>query len=165
MPPEPQRPDWKRLARLLAARRVEIAPRYANRRLFCEERDLNRRMLWRIETGDDDNYSQAKIDEIEDAYLLVRGSLLRTVAGGELEALPAGAETAPAGVSGGEPAPGSPADRGAWTYYPGDDMASRLKRMIIRDPYASEEDKLNMLEVVNETEPGGSGSRRRPETA
>lgn len=87
MPPEP-RQDWKRLARLLAERRVEIAPRYQNKHLFCEERGLNRRMLWRIETGDDDNYSHSKIGEIEDAYGLVRGSLLRTVAGGGLEPLP-----------------------------------------------------------------------------
>lgn len=84
MPPESQN-DWKRLGRLLAERRIEIAARYKNKNLFAAERQINRRMLWSIESGERDTYTPDTLRDIERAYMLVPGSMGRTLAGGDLE--------------------------------------------------------------------------------
>jgi hypothetical protein len=84
--PETESP-WKRLGRLLAERRTELGARYRNKNLFAEERQINRRMLWSVESGDRGNYGKETVRLIESAYVLVPGSIERTVAGGDLEPL------------------------------------------------------------------------------
>lgn len=79
----------KRLGRLLAARRIELGARYRNKNLFAEERDINRRMLWRLESGADGNYRGDTLRGAESAYMLVPGSLDRSLESGEMERLPA----------------------------------------------------------------------------
>lgn len=84
MPPEDQS-AWERLGKLLAGRRIEIGARYKNKNLFAEERQINRRMLWQVESGERDTYRTDTLRAIEAAYALVPGSLERTLAGGDLE--------------------------------------------------------------------------------
>lgn len=84
MPPVDQE-AWKRLGRLLADRRIQVGARYRNKNLFAEERQINRRMLWQVESGERDTYRPDTIRAIESAYELVPGSLARTLAGGALE--------------------------------------------------------------------------------
>ena len=86
MPPENES-AWERLGRLLGDRRTEIAARYKNKNLFAEEREINRRMLWSVETGARGNYGKETLRAVERAYMLVPGSVERTVAGGDLEPL------------------------------------------------------------------------------
>lgn len=86
-PPENES-AWERLGRLLAGRRVQLEPRYRNKNLFARERQINRRMLWRIETGADGNYGNDTLRAVEASYMLVPGSIGRTLAGGPLEPLP-----------------------------------------------------------------------------
>jgi hypothetical protein len=84
MPPADQE-AWKRLGRLLADRRIEIGARYKNKNLFATERQINRRMLWQVESGERDTYRPDTLRAIEAAYMLAPGSLERTLAGGDLE--------------------------------------------------------------------------------
>jgi hypothetical protein len=86
----PQQPDdaWAHAGELLVQRRIEIDPRYRNRRLFAEERGLNWRLLHDIERAKRRNFEPETITAVEVAYRLVRGSLGRTLAGGDLEPLP-----------------------------------------------------------------------------
>jgi hypothetical protein len=109
MPPETEG-DWKRLGRLLADRRIEIAARYKNKNLFAEERQINRRMLWAIEAGVRDTYTPDTLRAIERSYMLAPGSIERTLAGGGLEPV---AESRAALVPFRPAAPsGPPADEG-----------------------------------------------------
>lgn len=85
MPPPVDMTAWQRLGRLLAARRVQVGARYKNKNLFATEREINRRMLWQVESGARDTYRPDTIRAIEAAYELVPGSLERTLAGGDLE--------------------------------------------------------------------------------
>jgi hypothetical protein len=78
---------WKRLGHLLADRRVQLGARYKNKTLFAEERGINRKMLWSIESGARDTYTPDTIRVIEAAYMLAPGSLDRTLAGGDPEPL------------------------------------------------------------------------------
>lgn len=87
--------DWKRLGRLLAQRRVEVGARYKNKNLFALERELNRRMVWSVETGARDTYTADTLRDVERAYALAPGSIERTLAGGELEPLGTGATPVP----------------------------------------------------------------------
>lgn len=108
MPPENET-SWKRLGRLLAERRVQIASRYKNKNLFAEERQINRRMLWSIETGARDTYSSKTLRDIESSYMLAADSIERTLGGGELEPAPeprAGGSMRPVPAA----PPGSPAE-------------------------------------------------------
>lgn len=101
---------WKRLGRLLAKRRIQIGARYKNKNLFATERELNRRMLWQIETGARDTYRDDTLRAVESAYMLVPGSLDRTLAGGELEPLRTVPETALTHADSDRPSPA--ADQG-----------------------------------------------------
>jgi hypothetical protein len=132
MPPENESP-WHRLGRLLAQRRIELGPRYRNKNLFAEERQLNRRMVWSIETGARDTYTPDTLRAVERAYMLVPGSVERTLAGGGLEPADAGPAPLPrnpfAAVA--DPAD-EPGDDAAWAMFP--DPADRLLRWIWRLP-------------------------------
>lgn len=149
MPPE-GKSAWERLGSLLADRRVRIAARYRNKKLFCDERGLHRRMLWSVEAAVRDTYTPDTIRVIESAYMLVPGSLDRTLAGGPLEPLPA-----PAAV----PAPSFPArdepDDRATGRYPHDRMKRSMYRAALasgmsEDDWRSVEDRLDELRA----EPG-----------
>jgi hypothetical protein len=83
-------PDWTRLGDLLVTRRVQLDPRYKNRRTFVADthtgsRDSWYRLITAIETGARSNYSRETIAAIEVAYRLEPGSLVRTRDGGDLE--------------------------------------------------------------------------------
>ena len=77
------------LGRLLAARRVELDPRYRNRRTFAADTGMGWRTLYDIEMARRDNFTSGTLRAFESAYRLVPGSLDRF--DGELEPLPAGA--------------------------------------------------------------------------
>lgn len=86
--PTADRESWERLGRLLAARRVEISPRYASRRDFaaeCMGSPSKWRTLHDLELAKRDTFRQDTIRSFEAAYRLVPGSIERTLAGGPLE--------------------------------------------------------------------------------
>jgi hypothetical protein len=85
----------ERAGHLLAARRAQLSPRYANRRVFAAERGMNWRTLHDIEHAKRDNFRPETLRAFETAYALVPCSLDRTLAGGDLEPLPAGQELPP----------------------------------------------------------------------
>lgn len=72
---QPVDPAWKHLGALLTRRRVELDPRYTNRRVFCEEKEIDYRVISDIEGGRRDNYSGVMITAIEVAYQLTPGSI------------------------------------------------------------------------------------------
>jgi len=79
------REDWERVGALLIDRRIEISPRYANRRVFAEETSLNWRMLHDAEHGKRATFKPETVRAFETAYRLVPGSLRRSLDGGPLE--------------------------------------------------------------------------------
>jgi hypothetical protein len=87
MPPE-DLSAWERVGPLLAARRAAVDPRYANRRLFAKERGMNWRTLHDAERAKRANFRPEMITAFESAYMLVPGSLARSLAGGDLEPAP-----------------------------------------------------------------------------
>lgn len=108
MPPE-DRTAWKRVGHLLAERRSQISPRYANRRAFAADREMNWRTLHDIELAKRDNFKPETMRAFEAAYLLIPGSLDRALAGGDLEPLPAAPSSFPLRPVPAVP-PGSPAE-------------------------------------------------------
>lgn len=80
---EPGIASWKRLGDLLARARVELDPRYVNRRLFCQETGINYRMTTDIENGLRTNYGRSTIIAIEVAYGWAPGSIRRVLDGGD----------------------------------------------------------------------------------
>lgn len=108
MTPPADESAWTRLGRLLADRRTQLAARYRNKTLFSQERQIHRRMLWAIESGARDTYTPDTIRAIESAYMLVPGSLRRSLNGGELEPAP-GSPGAPPLRSAPDPSPGAAA--------------------------------------------------------
>ena len=85
MPPEDLR-AWERAGPMLAARRAQLSPRYANRREFARDTGLNWRTLHDAERAKRANFKDETLRAFEAAYALVPGSLDRTLAGGDLEA-------------------------------------------------------------------------------
>jgi hypothetical protein len=160
MPPENETP-WQRLGRLLAARREQIAPRYKNKNLFAEERGIHRRMLWSVESGARDTYTNGTLQDVESAYMLIAGSITRTLAGAPLEPLdraaaePRDPEWRPAVEDDSEP-------RGdaAWDLFPDDPV----KRHVWRTPGMSERDRAELIALIDrkraEAHGGGESPRR-----
>ena len=98
------REDWGRVGPMLAARRVQISARYANRRVFADEAGLNWRMLYDAERGRRATFRTETVRAFETAYRLEPGSLDSTLAGDPLKPLPVPAEvTAPVSA----PVPGA----------------------------------------------------------
>jgi hypothetical protein len=128
MPPA-DRTAWERLGRLLAERRTQISPRYANRRAFAADREMNWRTLHDVEAAKRDNFTPQTMRAFEAAYLLAPGSLERTLAGGELEPLPPPPrpELVPS------PPPG-PLPPGALVRWLADSDDRVIERMVSRDP-------------------------------
>ena len=77
------------LGRLLAARRVELDPRYRNRRTFAADTGMGWRTLYDVEMARRDNFTSGTLRAFESAYRLASGSLDRFA--GDLEPLPADA--------------------------------------------------------------------------
>jgi len=84
MPPR-QDGSWARLGELLVQRRIELDPRYRNRRIFADERGLNWRLLHDLERAKRTNFEPETMAAVEVAYGLAPGSIGRTLSGGELE--------------------------------------------------------------------------------
>lgn len=86
MPDSPDT-DWKRLGRLLVARRVALDPsRYRTRTGWlphAEKHGLSKRVVVDIETGARTNYRQGTIAAVEDAYELRPGAVMAVLAGAE----------------------------------------------------------------------------------
>jgi hypothetical protein len=126
MPPEDQS-AWGHVARLLRDRRIELGARYKNKRLFSDERQLNRRMLWLAESGRPAKFEFETRRAIESAYGLAPGSFDRMLDGGDLEPSAANPAAAPAGppplsFPGADPADSAAAAR----VFPGDRAAQAL---------------------------------------
>jgi len=78
-------PAWTRLGELLMRRRVELDPRYRNRRIFTAERAVEYRIVNDIELGRRQNYEPGTIAVLEAAYAVTAGSIGRALEGGDLE--------------------------------------------------------------------------------
>lgn len=152
MPPA-DRTAWARLGRLLAERRVQISPRYANRRLFAGEREMNWRTLHDIELAKRGNFRPETMRAFEAAYMLVPGSLDRVLAGGDLEPLPVARATAP------EPARrgGEPQGDAAWDLFPDDET----KRHVWRTPGLSEDERAAIIALIDRRRPGSAAPERQ----
>lgn len=76
------REAWERLGEMLVRRRLELDPRYRNRRTFTREHapDLYR-IVNDIELGRRDNYEPATLAAIEAAYSLPAGTIGRLLDG------------------------------------------------------------------------------------
>ncbi len=72
-------------------RRVELDPRYTNRRTFTRDRGIDYRIASDMEAGRRGNYEAATLAAAELAYRLAPGSLATALAGGELEFEPVAA--------------------------------------------------------------------------
>lgn len=78
-----------RLGELLMSRRVELDPRYRTRAVFCRERGVNARVVADLELGRRNNFEDATLRALEQAYGLASGCLrLALQAGGDVDALP-----------------------------------------------------------------------------
>lgn len=94
---------WRDLGDLLVHRRVQLDPRYANRRTFVAETHSGKegswyRMITSIENGDRTNYGRETLAAMEVAYQLKPGSIQRTINSGTLEPAPTPAGTQPSRV-------------------------------------------------------------------
>ncbi|MBF8186366.1 hypothetical protein ITP53_11510 [Nonomuraea sp. K274] len=87
MTAQDRRQAWIRLGELLTARRVEIDPRYTNKRLFAGERGVNYRVISDIEAARRDNFGAPMLRAIEVAYRLERGAIAEAIEQGPAEAL------------------------------------------------------------------------------
>lgn len=81
---------WERLGQLLVRRRLELDPRFRNRRIFTAERAVEYRIINDIELGRRDNYEPATLGVIELAYDLAPGTILHVLNGADLHPGPAG---------------------------------------------------------------------------
>jgi hypothetical protein len=81
-------PAWQHLAGLLVERRVQLAPRYRNRRAFCNEKDLDYRVVSDIENARRDNFSGPMLTALEVAYDIAEGGIRRALDDPSLKALP-----------------------------------------------------------------------------
>lgn len=77
------RDEWVRIGEYLQDRRVQIDTRYANLRLFADERGINYRLAWDVEHARRNNYARATLTSLDVAYRLQPGSVRNMVAGGE----------------------------------------------------------------------------------
>lgn len=81
-------PAWENLARLLVNRRVQLDPRYRNRRVFCDEKQLDYRVISDIEGARRTNFSAPMLTAIEVAYDLADGAVQQALADPDLSELP-----------------------------------------------------------------------------
>lgn len=86
---------WSRLGDLLVRRRVELDPRYKNRRTFCAEREIEYKVISDIETAKRTNFSGRMLAHLEIAYAIAAGSIDTALRGGELTPRATEAGTSP----------------------------------------------------------------------
>ena len=75
--------DWERLGDLLQRRRVDLDSRYRNRQAFADERKIDYRLAYDIESAARINYRKTTLYAVEQAYGWEPGSIRRVLAGGE----------------------------------------------------------------------------------
>lgn len=83
MPSSPHAAAWTRLGALLRDRRIELDPRYRNRRLFVSETGLSYSVTSNIETGVRDDYGADTLKAVERAYRWQPGSIRAVLDGGD----------------------------------------------------------------------------------
>ena len=81
-------PAWQNLANLLIQRRVQLNPSYRTRRVFCEEKKIDYRVISDIESARRDNFSGPMIAAIEIAYDIAEGSIEMALKDPNLKELP-----------------------------------------------------------------------------
>ena len=81
-------PSWKRVADLLVSRRINLDPRYQNRRTFCREKGVEYRVISDIEGARRTNFSAPMITAIEVAYQIAEGSVKAALADPSITHLP-----------------------------------------------------------------------------
>jgi hypothetical protein len=77
-------PRWVHLGTLLVRRRVEMNPRFRNRRTFAAERKIEYRYVSDIERAARSNFEAQTIAQFEIAYDLPAGAIERAIATGVL---------------------------------------------------------------------------------
>ncbi len=95
-------PAWQNLAGLLVNRRIALDPRYRNRRIFCDEKRLEYRVISDIEGARRDNFSGPMLTAIEVAYDIADGAIKHALTDPALKELPVRVRSAsdvPADVS------------------------------------------------------------------
>lgn len=70
---------WGELGNALMQRRIELSPRYKNRRVFSEERQIGYRLVYDIEENRRTNFGRATILDIARAYAVSGDSLDRVL--------------------------------------------------------------------------------------
>lgn len=103
---------WRELGGALMERRIELSPRYKNRRLFSEDRQIGYRLVYDLEENRRTNFARSTMLDIARAYHVTAASIERKLhQQGELEPaphrIPAG-EPDPIPVAANEPAPAPP---------------------------------------------------------
>lgn len=81
-------PAWQNLAGLLVNRRIQLDPRYRNRRAFCDDKRLDYRVVSDIEGARRDNFSAPMLTAIEVAYELAAGAIQQALRDPTLPELP-----------------------------------------------------------------------------
>ena len=84
---------WKPLGDALLQRRIDL--RYPNRRKFCDDRQIDYRLIYDIETTRRSNYGRATMLDIARAYAVTPESMEHALRGGALEPLPGPLTPAP----------------------------------------------------------------------
>ena len=84
-------PAWQNLAGLLTNRRIALDPKYRNRRVFCDERHLDYRVISDIEGARRANFSTHMLTAIEVGYELADGAIKEALANPDLTELPTNA--------------------------------------------------------------------------
>jgi hypothetical protein len=129
------RAAWTRLGQRLMRRRIELDPRYRNRRVFTAERAVEYRIVNDIELGRRENYEPATIAAIEVAYQLARGSIEAFLSGADLEV-----EARP-----------------DWRPQPGPDAFFSPEESAAAEPYVAElRARYEFLRALGVTSPAGS---------
>ena len=82
-------PQWIRLGELLAARRAELDPAYFDRVAFARDRGINLKLAQDIENNGRENFTPLTLrDVVAPAYAVTYESIIDTLNGGDLVALP-----------------------------------------------------------------------------
>ena len=81
-------PAWQNLAGLLIHRRVQLDPRYRNRRTFCDEKQIEYRVVSDIEGARRSNFSAPMLTALEVAYDIPDGGIKQALTDPTLKELP-----------------------------------------------------------------------------
>jgi hypothetical protein len=135
---------WERLGAQLVQRRTGLDPRYRNRRLFCEERSLDYRLIYDIENARRTNFGAATLAVIEIGYAVEHGSIDVALSGGDL--IPAGDGDAPSRSAGSSRPPVSEGDALRPALPPPPVLP---KPLLIEDPPGDRAEELAIRELID----------------